>query len=175
MRYTNATIETVDEEIRKTIRNRKVEKEGYANSLSKGICLFGITGSGKTYTLYAIKNVLQAWGLKEEMSNIENWVELLFELKEKFSGNHGLKDTLHEITKNRYVFIDDIGAEKQTEWSQEMMYLIFNRVYQKEGILFMTSNLTVDEFTQRYGDRIASRLAEMCDIKELPQEDKRLK
>lgn len=175
MRYANATIETVDEEIRKTIRNRKVEREGHPNSLSRGICIFGITGSGKTYSLYAIKNVLISWGLKKEISNVENWVELLFELKEKFSSNYGIKDTLYEITKNRYVFIDDIGAEKQTEWSQEMMYLIFNRVYQKEGILFMTSNLTVDEFTNRYGDRIASRLAEMCDIKELPQEDKRLK
>jgi DNA replication protein DnaC len=141
-------------------------------TLKKGLFINGKTGTGKTYALHAIRSGLKA-KTEKSCSDIENWVELLFELKDKIrTGN--LRDFMSELTKNHFIFIDDVGAEKQTEWSQEMLYIIVNRAYEYNKKLIMVTNLTSEEFTQKYGNRIASRITEMCEVTELKGVDRRL-
>lgn len=132
------------------------------NKVTKGIFLIGATGRGKTYTLHAIRKNLP----REKVTEVENWVELLFELKDKINKGF-LKETVYELCRKQYFFIDDLGAEKQTEWSQEILYLIVNRLYEDNKSLFVATNLSLKEFTEKYGDRIADRLGEMCEVVEL--------
>ncbi len=162
MRYTNADMKEIDEEIKEILKD-SWNKE--AQTFKKGLFLFGATGRGKTYTLYAIRNRLRKTNPHRE-TDIETWQGLLFEMKENFSKNK-FRDTLQTFLEKDIIFIDDVGVEKNTEWSQEMFYMVINEIYVHEKTLFITTNLSLEDFAQKYGDRIVDRLAELCDFHEM--------
>ena len=177
MKYKNASMETVDVKIRELLRNSSLTTEEQGFLMKKGLFLFGVTGSGKTYTLYAIKNHFQSFNFQSfnsNSSNVENWVELLTEIKDRIAEKKSIKYTIEHITGHNFVFLDDVGAEKSTEWVQETLYLIIDRCYRNEKTLFITTNLSMEEFSVKYGDRLLSRICGMCDTYEMPKIDKRV-
>lgn len=157
MRYSDADIKKVDKKIVDLLK-----KSG------KGIFLFGDTGRGKTYTLFAINKRFREIGMQ---SKIENWVELLLELRER---TQYLRDAINELLNTNILMIDDLGSERQTEWSQEILYTIINIAYEREKKIFIATNLSLEKFTLVYGDRIFSRLMEMCEPYELKGKDRRI-
>jgi DNA replication protein DnaC len=59
--------------------------------------------------------------------------------------------------------IDDLGAEKQTEWVLEQLYALVNERYEREKSIVVTTNITDQgELEQQIGPRTVSRLTEMC-------------
>lgn len=157
MRYADADIKKVDKKIVDLLK-----KSG------KGIFLFGDTGRGKTYTLFAINKRFREIGMQ---SKVENWVELLLELRER---TQYLRDAINELLNTNILMIDDLGSERQTEWSQEILYTIINIAYEREKKIFIATNLSLEKFTLVYGDRIFSRLMEMCEPYELKGKDRRI-
>lgn len=179
MKYREARIEAVPQVIQQKLKELHVEKTDYdpmtrmqrvvRSGLSKGLFLHGTTGSGKTYTLHAIRNQIQGGGM-----HVENFVELLEELKDRMAENKPIKSVLDSLLEKDYVFIDDIGAEKDSEWVQDRLYVIINRIYVGERTPFLATNLSLEEFTSRYSERITSRIMEMCEVIEMPNVDRRL-
>ena len=161
-RYIDADVLNLDlrEKLNKAVKNKK------------GVYLYGQAGTGKTYILYAMLKYMRAYGL---MCTLWNLPEKLARLKSFYSkdgsGEDGITD---EIQINNYLFIDDFGAEKVTEWNSEIMYRLINYRYENMLQTYFASNLSLQELAERSGDRIASRIAEMCDIIEIGGEDKRL-
>lgn len=178
MKYDTADIKDVSESVRGILNgNTQVVEVGgddgvshKVRRLNKGLFLYGITGSGKTHALYAIRKSLG----NSACSGVENWVELLAEVKDRMGQGQSTKYVIDNITSNRYVFIDDVGAEKQTEWVQEILYLIVDRCYRHERVLFMSTNLSIAEFSSKYGDRLLSRIHEMCTAHEMDKVDRRI-
>lgn len=161
MNFKTARINDLEEKLQKTIKDNfyKLNDEPM---FKKGLFLFGKTGRGKTHTLYAIYNGLHG----DRCSQVNVWQNILYEMKESF-GNNSLKDTMVNITDNRFIFLDDVGVEKDSEWSHEMFYMLINNIYTKNKTLFITTNLSLKEFQERYGDRIIDRLTEICDFYEM--------
>ena len=58
--------------------------------------------------------------------------------------------------------LDDLGAEKRTEWVLEQLYSIVNERWQDQRSLVVTTNATEGELKEQVGERIVSRLSEMC-------------
>lgn len=158
-RYENADIKNLPKGLQDAIESIK-EKPG------KGIFIYGNAGTGKTYAIYAMS---MHYDIK-----VENWVEVLEDIKTRMTYNQAVGDLIDSITAEKKLAIDDVGAEKQTEYSQEKFYMIVNRMYNKMHRLFISTNLTLPEFQEKYGERLFSRVAEMCEIVELTGEDKRL-
>lgn len=157
MRYKDAQIENLSEELKELIEK--------AVSEDKGIFIYGNTGVGKTYFLEAIANAKRA--------NPENFVALLVEFRDAMQkGSYFEK--LQDFTNKEYLFIDDIGAEKLSDFVLEFLYLIVNKRYENMKRTIFATNLNIEEFEERYGERILSRIAEMCVIHELKGEDKRI-
>lgn len=73
------------------------------------------------------------------------------------------------------LILDDVGAEKLTDWVAETFYLIVNKRYNEMLPTIFSSNLAVGELAEMLGDRTASRIVEMCDIIKIDGEDRRLK
>lgn len=175
MKYQNVSGDDIPQAIREILKAEQFieeSKEEYSDDIRKikklkrGLFIDGITGSGKTHTLYAVRSVLKSWG---KTTAVENWVKLLFELKrDNFSRVDSL---IKNMIESDYIFIDDVGAENQSGWNQEILYLILDQAYIHEKKLFMTTNLTEDEFTEKYGNRLASRIGEMCVRIEMPNKD----
>lgn len=157
-RYTEATIENLPTVLKNAIETAKKER--------KGIFVYGGTGTGKTYFLHALRNQFRV--------PVESWVEIMVDIASApYQGQYYPIDRITE--KDKYS-IDDIGVEHQDNQGKNvsMLYILINRMYNREGMLFLTTNLTLEQFRERYGDRILSRIVEMCEMVELTGEDKRI-
>ena len=60
--------------------------------------------------------------------------------------------------------LDDLGAERPTEWVLEQLYSIVNERWQDGRSIVVTSNLMdLDQLREQIGPRTVSRLSEICD------------
>ncbi len=57
--------------------------------------------------------------------------------------------------------VDDLGAAKNSEWTEEINYRLINHRYEHERPTLITSNVPPKQLTDALGARVASRLAEM--------------
>lgn len=180
MRYETATLKTLPQELKDILSSNLIQKteDGSDGDIpnahdgtffNKGLFLFGATGRGKTYALYAIKNTLTLCG---SYNQVYSWQEVLHDIKGSFD-KHAISP-IEELKSAKVLIIDDLGVEKDTEWSQEILYMIINKAYVNETPVFISTNLSIAEFGEKYGDRIMARLEEMCDFHELKGEDRRI-
>ena len=72
-------------------------------------------------------------------------------------------DFLDRLATVDLLHIDDLGAEHRTDWVLEQLYTIINSRYEDERSIVITSNLgTATSSREQIGERIVSRLEEMC-------------
>lgn len=103
-----------------------------------------------------------------------NVPRLLISIRSLFSGNLSLDQYLEQLSKFEYLILDDLGVEKPSDWVLETLYVIINERYEKNRKLIITSNKDLSEIAKSLGDRIASRIGELCEIIKLVGDDKRL-
>lgn len=136
-----------------------------------GVYLYGGPGVGKTHVVCAIaKNILE--------NGIDVWFlntsEFLEKLRQEFNSDD-FQDLFKEVMDFKGVLIlDDIGAEKASEWTRERLYLVINKKYEEMQPVIFTSNCDLEILSARLGDRITSRIIGMTEVLEKRGEDKRL-
>jgi DNA replication protein DnaC len=69
--------------------------------------------------------------------------------------------------------IDDLGAEKITEFVRQITYFIINEREQNMEKMIITSNYSLDQIDAMIDERVSSRIMGMCDIIELKGRDRR--
>lgn len=141
----------------------------------KNIVLSGKTGCGKTHLAIA---TLRKMVINDEIPrggySRDSWElpvaatfvtvpSLLMEIRDCFKAK--ADESEFEIVE-RYVsypilILDDLGADRATEWAIETLYLIIDGRDSNLKPTFITTNLSVHEIEQHYGARIASRIAGM--------------
>lgn len=156
----------------------------------ESLFITGKAGTGKTYLGIAIlkeyiyRNLQkrESWSEDEKRNKPslswkwETVPELLLELRGSFKDN--AKYTEQEVIKDYsdpdLMILDDLGAEKSSDFTIQSLYLIIDRRYSSEQRTIITSNLSLGEISQKVGDRIASRIAGMCKVIELKGKDRRI-
>lgn len=84
-------------------------------------------------------------------------------------------DMISEIAKYQGILcVDDMGAEKLTDFVRQTTYHIINFREQYTLQTLITSNFSLAEIDEQIDSRVSSRIAGMCEIIELTGEDKRL-
>ncbi len=74
----------------------------------------------------------------------------------------------------KLLIVDDIGAERVTEWVRERMVSIINTRSSNGLCTIYTSNLSPEELTEELGDRIASRVLGSSKVVEISGGDWRM-
>lgn len=192
-RYENATIDQVPSDL--------IEKFENVRESRKGLYIHGPVGTGKTFVAYALyreweeKRQEEIVRQKEKTDELVegqnpvippisktarpsgefwNMTRLLYELRNEMRkpSEQSLAEEL--ILKKNLLFIDDLGAEKITEWVEEVIYLIVNTRYENNIPIIITSNYPLSGIAECVGERVASRIKEMCHVIKLDGEDRRL-
>lgn len=141
----------------------------------RGIFIHGSVGTGKTHIAYALK---KKWDEDNPYRTAIFWntPELLHNEKQDFDkDSYSKKRSLERLKDSKQLLIlDDIGTENATGWALDQLYMLINKRYNEMKPVIFTSNLSIEDVGKVLGDRIASRIVEMCDVVELGGDDKRL-
>ena len=139
--------------------------------LERGLYLSGNVGTGKTHV--AVGHA-KATGLLRGSTPMWCSTPLwLAETRASYNGGEAAKD-YRDFIRTRLLVIDDLGVEKGSEWAQESIYCLIEAAYESETLCIITSNLSLSDLSRRLGARIASRIAEMCDIRRMDGGDRRV-
>ena len=162
--------------------------------VENGSFITGPRGIGKTHLLAAImrQEIIKTEPIKindfrdlprysgpylDDFPLITSVPELLLEIRSTFGTNKDVSELeiIKKYSEHPILFLDDLGAEKDTSWSVSTLYLLINRRYEEDLKTYITSNLNLDQIADRLDDRIASRIAGMCEILKIEGPDRRLK
>jgi len=140
----------------------------------KNIIITGNNGTGKTHLIVAFAHKL----IIEAAMPIKfiNSAELFFEIKKTFQND---TETTADDLINLYsgypiLIIDDLGAERISEWVREVLYLIINRRYENVVPTLITTNYSTKGLYDNFDKKIASRLLADAIIVKMTGEDKRI-
>jgi DNA replication protein DnaC len=89
--------------------------------------------------------------------------------------NESPYDYASEIARFRGILmIDDLGAEKLSDFVRQVTYYIINEREQRMLKTIITTNFTLEQICDQIDPRISSRLVGMCEVVKLSGKDKRL-
>ncbi|MEJ7718190.1 MAG: ATP-binding protein [Thermoleophilaceae bacterium] len=128
----------------------------------RGRWFFGDVGTGKTSLAMLISTAAEKAGHSVAIYSVPR---LLAEIKETYEDGSGrsYQQLFHALCEVELLHLDDLGAEKRTDWVIEQLYAIVNERWQDERSILVTTNLLdLDELRAQLGPRTVSRLAEMC-------------
>lgn len=122
------------------------------------LLIVGSVGTGKTHQAYAAIRALSVSGA------YCGWVfTSAADCYAALRPRPGV-DSEHEFerySKAGLLVIDDLGAAKNSEWTEEINYRLINHRYEHERPTLITSNVPPKQLADALGARVASRLAEM--------------
>jgi DNA replication protein DnaC len=128
----------------------------------EGICIQGDTGTGKTTLAMLVSKQALASGRTVAIYSLP---KLLARIRRTYDAEPGQDSYLalfEQLTSVDLLHIDDLGAEKSSDWVLEQLYALINERYETQRSMLVTTNLEEPQLEQQIGERTVSRLVEMC-------------
>jgi len=133
-----------------------------------GLWLMGDTGTGKTtLAMLVSKEALK----RNHTVAIYSMPSLLTRIRATYgaeAGEESYEEFFERLCEVDLLHVDDLGAEKQTEWVLEQLYALVNERYEREKSIVVTTNLSQGELELQIGPRTVSRLIQMCGENQIP-------
>lgn len=151
------------------------EKAREAVDNKKGLMLIGVSGIGKTHLAAAILNKRLEKGDKAIYVTVPELMDNI--RKATLEGGDG--ELIKLVTQADLLLLDDLGVERTTDFALEKLFVIINSRYLEEKQTIITSNFPLSGLVERMGgaagQRIVSRIAEMCEIVRIDDKDWRFR
>ncbi len=144
---------------------RKFVRDLDANlNAGRGLWLFGGTGTGKTTLAMLVSKAALESGRSVAIYSLP---KLLYEIRRTFDEDspHTTRTLYDRLTEVDLLHIDDVGAERSSDWVFEQLYSIINARYEEERSIIITTNLSDrQKMVDQIQERTVSRLEEMCTV-----------
>lgn len=122
---------------------------------NSGLLLWGNTGNGKTFAAACIANELIDRGIP---AMITSFPRIL-------NAGYDKQEIIEQVRYYPLLVIDDLGAERSSEYAMEAVYTVIDERYKAQKPLIITTNLTLDELCKPKNmdyQRIYDRVIEIC-------------
>ena len=183
-RYARCTLDNFIIYPNEKLHNALAQARKFASvfpATTKGLCLIGPPGIGKTHIAASV--LRQAILEKRARGLFYDVRDLLRVIRSTYNPvvQTAEMDILRPVMEADLLVLDDLGAEKPSEWVEETMNLIVNTRYNERRPTIFTTNYIdipdetdLDSLKVRVGFRMHSRLHEMCDFLEFDGGDFRM-
>lgn len=144
----------------RTMRAMKNYVEHYAEfrERHKGLLLYGNSGSGKTFAAACVVNALIEQGIPCLMTNFGRVYNTLWGTDQK-------QEYLDGLNQFDLLVLDDLGAERRTEFAQELVFQIIDSRCRSGLPTIITTNLPIVAIKKPQTlqeTRIYDRILQMC-------------
>jgi DNA replication protein DnaC len=138
----------------------------------RGLWFEGTVGTGKTTLAMLVSRA--ALDARRSVA-IYSLPRLLAEIRATFEADSegSYVDFLDRLAAVDLLHVDDVGAERTSDWVLEQLYAIVNARYEDERSVIITTNLERAPLVEQIKERTVSRLEEMCTLVPLYGEDAR--
>jgi DNA replication protein DnaC len=138
----------------------------------RGLWFYGSVGTGKTTLAMIVSRAALDAGRSVAIYSLPR---LLAEIRATFETDSegSYVDFLDRLAAVDLLHVDDVGAERTSDWVLEQLYAIVNARYEDERSVIITTNLERDDLVEQIRERTVSRLEEMCTLVPLYGEDAR--
>ncbi len=172
------------------IMARKFVEDYPVETAGKGLLLTGTVGVGKTHLAAGIlHNLIMLKGVRGLFCDYR---ELLKQIQNSYNPQVSMTELqlLEPVFKAEVLILDELGAQKPTDWVWDTVALILNTRYNDKRTTIITTNYADQPVTStqqttsaaaramreeslgdRIGERMRSRLAEMCVTVEMRGDD----
>lgn len=124
----------------------------------RGILMTGATGLGKTHLSLAIGNKVINSGYGVIYGSAP---DLLRRVEKEHFNKEEETDTEQLLHDCDLLILDDLGAEFDSKFNQSILYNLINMRMNKGIPTIISTNSTLSELKERYGERILSRMLTM--------------
>jgi DNA replication protein DnaC len=127
----------------------------------RGLWFYGDVGTGKTSLAMLVSMAAEDAGRSVAIYPL---TRLLAEIKQTYDrdADASYLQLFRRLSMVDLLQLDDLGAERITEWVLEQLYSIVNERWQDQRAIVVTTNLRYDELRDQLGARTVSRLVEIC-------------
>ncbi len=144
---------TGDRRIASHLLKAKVVSERYVDTFidprtgrfrETGLIYIGVPGTGKTHLAVAVlKQLIERYGVR---GRFIDFVALIHQIRSSFdpSSVESGHEILDPIINAEVLVLDELGAQKPTEWVMDTLYLIMNTRYLRRLPTIFTTNYRLD-------------------------------
>jgi DNA replication protein DnaC len=141
----------------------------------RGVWLFGDPGTGKTTLAMLVSKLALEAGHSVAIYSLPKLLARIRRTYDSEPGGDSYLSFFERLTSVDLLHIDDLGAEKRSDWVLEQLYALVNERYESQRSILVTTNLDESQLKEQIGQRTVSRLVEMCSdcMIPMPGDDRR--
>ena len=128
----------------------------------QSLWLTGDVGTGKTTLAMAVSAAAAQAGRSVAIYSLPRLLARIRRTYDADSGEDSYLAFFERLTSVDLLHIDDLGAEKRSDWVLEQLYAIVDERYGSQRSMVVTTNLEETDLEEQIGARTVSRLVEIC-------------
>jgi DNA replication protein DnaC len=128
----------------------------------RGLWLMGDVGTGKTALAMLVSKTAVEAGHSVAIYSLPRLLARIRRTYDAEAGEDSYLEFFQRLTSVDLLHIDDLGAEKRSDWVLEQLYAIVDERYESQRSMVVSTNLAQDELEEQIGPRTVSRLVEIC-------------
>jgi len=138
--------------------------EGVSDRLDegKGLWLMGDVGTGKTTLAMLVSKAAAEAGRSVAIYSLPRLLSRIRRTYDADAGEDSYLEFFGRLTSVDLLHVDDLGAEKRSDWVLEQLYALVDERYESERSMVVTTNLDQASLEEQIGPRTVSRLVEIC-------------
>jgi len=128
----------------------------------RGLWLMGDVGTGKTSLAMVVSKAALESGRSVAIYSLPRLLARIRRTYDADAGEQSYLEFFERLTAVDLLHVDDLGAEKRSDWVLEQLYALVDERYESQRSVLVTTNLDQADLEEQIGARTVSRLVEIC-------------